>query len=130
MNTVICPYCHKPADLVAGQTLFPFRPDLAGRYFWVCTPCDARVGCHESGTKPMGRLANAQLRLAKTEAHRHFDPIWQELKIMTRSEAYRWLSKELGISRQHCHIGFFNITRCQRTVELCKLLIEQRKALL
>lgn len=106
MSTVICPYCHKPADLVGGQTLFPFRPDLAGKYFWVCTPCDARVGCHGVGTKPMGRLANAQLRLAKTEAHRHFDPIWQELKLMTRSEAYQWLSKELGISRQHCHIGF------------------------
>ena len=69
MSTVICPYCHKPADLVGGQTLFPFRPDLAGKYFWVCTPCDARVGCHGVGTKPMGRLANAQLRLAKTEAH-------------------------------------------------------------
>ena len=124
-----CPYCNKPAELVSGDVIYPHRPDLAGLNFWLCRPCDAYVGCHRpgawteqgisDGTMPLGRLANAELRRAKSQAHAAFDPLWGKGK-MRRSAAYGWLSKQLGIPKQHCHIGMFDAETCAKVVALCK----------
>ena len=29
--TITCPYCQQPAALVAGDVIYPHRPDLAGK---------------------------------------------------------------------------------------------------
>ena len=39
-----CPYCGKDAALVTGDKIYPHRPDLYDRNFWLCTACDAYVG--------------------------------------------------------------------------------------
>lgn len=76
--TVICSYCNKPAELVTGKEIYPHRPDLYPKKFWRCRPCTAYVGCHKpnagygDGTRPLGRLANAELRAAKSAAHAAF----------------------------------------------------------
>ena len=120
---MICPYCGKEAALVTGRKLYPHRPDLAEKRFYECKPCDARVGCHGTSTKPLGRLANAELRREKSAAHRAFDPIWKSRR-MKRGEAYRWLAERLSMAREDCHIGMFDVADCQRVVEAC---IELRK---
>lgn len=120
----ICPYCRNPAKLITGQELYPHRPDLFKIKVWQCAPCDARVGCHRNGdgTRPLGRLANAELRVAKQQAHAAFDPIWKARSetSLTRKEAYAWLSEQLDINFKDCHIGEFDVIQCRKVVAICK----------
>lgn len=116
---VICDYCGEEATLVFGSSVYPHRPDLYALNFWLCEPCGAWVGCHKnSDAKPLGRLANAQLRSAKSGAHAAFDPIWKS-GILTRQQAYGWLSREMSLPREKCHIGMFNLEQCQKVVFIC-----------
>jgi hypothetical protein len=118
MSDLLCPYCSQPAQLVTGAVIYPHRPDLYHKQFWHCAKDDAYVGCHGSTSNPLGRLANAELRSAKKMAHAAFDPLWREGH-MTRSEAYAWLARELGISLEECHIGMFDVETCQRVIAAC-----------
>ena len=117
--TPTCPYCGKPAMFTTGNLHYPHRPDLAGKRFWSCAPCDAYVGCHDGTTKPMGRLANAELRSWKMRAHAAFDPRWKGKGRKERAKAYRELAEQLGIRRDDCHIGLFDVFLCRRVVEVC-----------
>lgn len=114
-----CPYCHHPAKLVTGTALYPHRPDLFEKWFYLCFPCDAHVGCHPGTTNPLGRLANPELRTAKIEAHAAFDPIWRNAG-KKRGEAYAWLARKLGIPKPQCHIGMFDVATCHRVIEICQ----------
>lgn len=123
--TVVCPYCRKNAKLVNGTAIYPHRPDLAQLNFWHCKPCDAYVGCHKptaynkfDATLPLGRLADSQLRKAKSAAHKSFDPIWKEGR-KTRAEAYAWLANQLCIDPSDCHIGMFDVDMCNRVQSAC-----------
>ena len=118
---VICPYCGKPAKLVTGKEIYSHRLDLYSLKFWQCAPCDAYVGCHRShhGTTPLGRLANAELRAAKSAAHRAFDPIWK-YRYMNRSNAYSWLANKLSIPAKDCHIGMFDVADCEKVVKVAQ----------
>jgi len=119
-----CDYCRRDAELVAGAVMYPARPDLARLFFWRCEPCGAHVGCHQAGkgygdgTVPLGRLANAELRAAKSAAHAAFDPLWRSGN-RTRHQAYAWLAEELGIKTHNCHIGMFDVDLCRATVRAC-----------
>ena len=116
----VCPYCGETSRLTTGREVYPGRNrrELHGKYFYVCTPCDARVGCHMNTIIPLGGLADAQLRAARTAAHRAFDTKWQ-CGTMTRTQAYNWLAKQLGTDSKQCHIGMFDVETCQRVVALC-----------
>jgi hypothetical protein len=121
--TVYCDYCKQPAVLVTGSDIYPHRKDLHYGMYWQCKKCSAYVGVHRnSNNKPLGRLANAELREAKQEAHKAFDPIWKEGQL-TRSQAYRWLYYQLrdqyNIKKKNCHIGTFDVEACTRTVAIC-----------
>ncbi|HHL5329824.1 TPA: zinc-finger-containing protein [Klebsiella quasipneumoniae] len=119
MRKVECPYCLKLADLVTGERIYPHRADLHSLQFYLCSDCNAYVGCHKgSNGAPLGRLANTELRAAKNKAHFFFDRIWK-LRHKSRSAAYQWLSKELGIPARDCHIGMFDIVLCNRTAAIC-----------
>lgn len=121
---VDCHYCGQPARLVDGHWVYPHRPDLKSKVFWMCDPCDAWVGCHKAkkdggrgnGTLPLGRLANTRLRKLKQEAHRVFDPLWKNGPFRNRTSAYRWLSRQLDISYADCHIGLFDDVTCERVI--------------
>lgn len=113
-----CHYCQEPAALVDGLAIYPHRPDLAELRFWQCVPCKAYVGCHKGTTTPLGRLANADLRKAKTATHSAFDPLWKGGG-MTRGEAYKWLQGAMNLTEEQCHIGEFNIGQCDQARWLC-----------
>ena len=115
MIKVLCDYCGKPAELVTGKQVYPYRVDLHSLVFFRCVPCDARVGTHKRTKKPLGRLANAELRLAKGRAHAAFDPLWKDGE-MSRHRAYRWLAKQIGIAPDDCHIGMFDLEQCRAVV--------------
>lgn len=121
---VLCPYCITKAVLVAGDVIYPHRPDLHSQNFWYCRDCNAYVGCHKEnpsmgydGTEPLGKLANRELRLARMRAHHAFDPVWKEGK-NTRSFAYLWLADHMDLTVSECHIGMMNIEQCAKVMEL------------
>lgn len=120
----ICDYCETEAKLVTGAIIYPRRKDLHTLFFWFCAPCDAYVGCHKkdkgygNGTVPLGRLANAKLRTAKSKVHKVFDPMWKSGQ-MTRGCAYRWLSGALNIPYEKCHIGMFDVETCEKAYAIC-----------
>lgn len=119
--TITCDYCGRDAVLT------PTREIYNGRDFgwaWRCLPCGAWVGCHKGTKKPLGRLANSELREWKKNAHAAFDPLWQEVG-MSRPGAYSWLASRLGIESSQCHIGMFNVETCKQVVTLCnQVMIE------
>lgn len=124
MKRFLCPYCSKQPVLVTGDVVYKKRPDLKHLSFWLCAPCDAYVGCHKAGlgfgdgTRPLGTLANAELRAARNKAHAAFDPIWQSGS-MGRRKAYGWLAQALGISVKRTHIAEFDLATCEQVVKLC-----------
>jgi hypothetical protein len=115
---VYCEYCEGQAELVSGEEIYPHRPDLKTKKFYRCVPCKAYVGCHPGTLTPLGRLANADLRKAKMQAHAAFDQFWKSGQ-MTRSKAYGWLASWLGIPKYKCHIGMFDVEMCHRVVRAC-----------
>lgn len=114
-----CNYCNKKAVRVGGDVIYPHRPDLAQKQFYQCAPCSAYVGCHPSTIKPLGRLANAELRRAKQDAHAAFDPLWKG-GAMKRTAAYKWLAESLGLPSKEAHVGMFDVATCNAVVAAVK----------
>ena len=125
MTAPICPYCNKPSRLVNGLLLYG-RRDLEKKFFYECAPCRAHVGCHPGSKNPLGRLADKALRDAKQETHAAFDPLWLRAcaeglsRKKARDAAYKWLTLALGIAREDCHIGMFDLELCRRATALCR----------
>jgi hypothetical protein len=124
MSDVFCPYCEAPAVLTTGKEIYPHRQDLWTKSFYLCQPCRAWVGCHEGTTRPLGRLANEALRRAKIRAHAAFDPLWRS-GLIKRKQAYALLAAALNIDRKRCHIGYFTLTMCERTIEIAVQLKQE-----
>ena len=120
-KVILCDYCQQPAKRAYGDKIYPHRPDLKDKRFWLCEPCRAYVGCHPNGM-PFGRLANSELRLAKRKVHDLFDPIWKSGKV-SRSEAYGQLAKLMGIPKFKCHIGMFSLDECRKAEEVLKAIM-------
>lgn len=137
MREVICPYCGKPAEYVSSTEIYGGR-DYGMAY--LCRADKAYVGVHKGTDRPLGRLANKELRQWKQKAHAAFDPLWEAKfkkrhgggegksgrpggphykKAYARNSAYKWLANELEIPRPDCHIGMFDVEQCKRVVELC-----------
>ena len=122
MMIIKCNYCKKNAVLVTGDVIYPNRKDLYNLNFWLCTSCNAYVGCRKGSTKPLGSLADATLRIARANTHKVFDPVWKNNKSVSRTQAYAWLAKCLNLTTNECHIALFNEELCEKTIKLCKNL--------
>lgn len=124
----VCSYCTQPAQfLPSSESVYN------GRDFgplWICRRCEAWVGCHPGTREPLGRLADKTLRRAKQAVHAVLDHLWLDLtaaypdltkpsskiRAIARDRAYLWLAKQLGISSDECHVGMFDLARCQEAV--------------
>ncbi|MEM6363320.1 MAG: viroplasmin family protein [Planctomycetota bacterium] len=113
---VMCGMCDIQSEVVDGSAIYPNRPEFHRKWFYQCPRCKARVGCHPDG-RSLGTLAGSELRRARIRAHEAFDSLWKDGH-MSRTKAYAWLAKNLGISRRECHIGQFDETQCESVVEL------------
>lgn len=111
---VRCPYCGNAA--AKGSSPWGTK--------YECVPCDARVGCHTGTDKPLGTLANAELRAARMLAHGAFDVLWKELG-MKRVKAYAWLGRQLGVNKHRCHIAMFTVEECREVVRVCNARVHQ-----
>lgn len=115
----ICPYCGQESRPAGGDEIYPHRPDLHHKQFFLCAPCDAYVGTHERSGKPLGRLANAELRYLKSAAHRAFDPLWKGGRFGSRRKAYAWLAEQMELPPTEAHIGMFNEDQCREVIRRC-----------
>lgn len=126
VRLVVCDYCSNNAKLVGGEYIYPHRPDLYHLRFWVCAPCDAYVGTHvNSNAKPFGRLANEELRKAKSSVHSVFDPIWKQWikehnvsKALARNKGYELLALAMDMHPSKCHIGMFDLADCAQALSI------------
>lgn len=111
-----CPYCGGKTEWVNSIEIYKVKS--YGMIF-LCNPCLAYVGVHhKTSKKALGRIANKELRQWKMSAHSHFDALWKG-KMGMRNQAYEWLTQAMGIPRDRCHIGMFNVDQCKEVVRIC-----------
>lgn len=123
MNTLInqgkiCPYCQKSTQLVDSAMVYQKSYGL----IYYCEPCYAWVGTHKDSTEALGRLANAELREYKKQAHSAFDVLWkfENDKRKVRSKLYLWLSRKMKMPLDKTHIGMFDVDQCKKVIKLCQ----------
>ena len=71
MRKVYCDYCGRETEYVDSKVIY-------GKSYgkiYLCRNCMAYVGVHKGTDKPLGRLANAELRNWKKAAHAVFDSV-------------------------------------------------------
>ena len=76
---------------------------------------------HAQTLRALAASLSEDIAVARMEAHAAFDPLWQHGS-MTRSAAYRWLSRQMSIPKGDCHMGRFTVDQCRRVVDLCKMM--------
>lgn len=125
----VCPYCNKKTEYIDSIEVYSKSYGM----IYICRPCKAWVGVHKDRNESLGRLANAELREAKKNAHFYFDKLWNA-KIETgikkgkaRGKAYTWLSEELGTKIEETHIGWFDVDMCKKVIELCRPFVDKLK---
>ena len=117
----ICPYCGQETELIDSADVYN---GVSYGWMYICRPCGAYVGCYKGTKKALGRLANAELRKCKHEAHEAFDPIWEN-GLMERQKAYTWLSQQLATERELTHIGMFDVDMCKKVIEISRNYLKQ-----
>jgi len=110
-----CPYCLNQAEWVENKEVYGKNYGKSVM-IWLCRKCDAYVGCHQNTRKPLGTMANKELRTFRKETHKVFDVAWRN-KTITRDKAYGFLKSRFGFD---VHIGEANIELCKKIIELCK----------
>ena len=87
------------AKLVTGAMVYPNTPKVSRDKYWMCNSCKNHVGVHRNANKnklkPLGVIANKELRSIRKTIHDIIDPIWREEK-MKRTHIYAIISNELG----------------------------------
>jgi hypothetical protein len=117
----LCPYCFAKVGLVDSAVVY------SGHSYgplYLCSnwpQCDAYVGCHKGTTKPLGRLANKQLREWKIKAHAALDELWKS-KRYSRHHAYQIASDILGKPFDETHIGMFDVQNCKDLIRALQFI--------
>lgn len=116
--TIYCDYCGHRAELVDDAVIYGRS---YGHTAYLCRNCGAYVGCHGRSDKPLGRLANAQLRRWEMAAHAAFDPLWKRGPFRGRRRAaYAWLAEKMALPVEKTHIGMFDERQCQQVIEIIR----------
>lgn len=116
----ICHYCGLSVR-IAGHSEIYGRNYGDWPWLYVCNGCGAYVGMHPFTDIPLGTLADAATRRARKNCKPAFDALWRNGE-MTRSAAYEWLAAQLGIEKEACHFGWFDIETCERARNICLAL--------
>ena len=116
-----CPYCHANASLRPASTVYGCGRRSQGKYIYLCDrwpASDAYVSAHSRTHRPMGTLANGDLRHKRILAHRALEHL-QKIRHMEKWEVYIWLQSKLGLNDRQAHIGMFSDGMCDEVIRLC-----------
>lgn len=119
-RVIHCPACGRVA--VLRDASYVYGKQSRGGHLYVCSQypeCDCYVTADEETMRPRGTLANGNLRHKRIETHRLFDQIWKQ-KIMSRSNAYKWIQDKFGLRADQAHIGYFSEYMCDALMKECK----------
>lgn len=108
---MICPYCGKEAPWVENKAIYGKNYGISYMGYY-CQPCNVYVGCHNNTRKPLGTMANKELREWRMKAHAAIDPIWKQRKL-PRGVVYNRLKKMFG---REIHVGESDIAICQAII--------------
>lgn len=124
----VCPFCRSSVSLVDSVKVY-YR---SYGFIYLCDAfggsrsdhrfphCDARVSCQPNSNKPLGTLADRELRKWRSLAHRQFDPLWKSGIFKSRNAAYKWLAKAMGLPPALTHVAMFDVRQCQRAIAVVK----------
>lgn len=68
--------------------------------------------------KALKAAPGSPLARSRVAAHDAFDPLWKS-GTMSRRSAYDWLAIQLHLLVSACHMVLFDVTMCQRVVDVC-----------
>lgn len=108
-----CPYCNKIALWCENKEKYGRNYGKSYMCYW-CKPCDAYVGCHNNTKKPLGTMANKELRQWRMKVHEHIDPVWKSGTV-TRNQVYSDISYILGMT---FHTGESDIETCKKVLAI------------
>lgn len=111
-----CPYCGGGASLSDSSIIYGGRSYGAVYLCENYPECDTYVGVHKGTKRPMGTLANAELRKLRKEAHGAMDWWWKHVKL-TKAECYAKLANILHVPLKEAHIGMLNEAECKKVIE-------------
>ena len=112
---IYCDYCGRRTEYVDSSVIYGKSYGM----IYLCRPCRAYVGVHKGSDKPLGRLANAELREWKKRAHDAFDPLWKCGRFRhRRNAAYAWLAEQMGLPKEETHIGMFDVPKCKQVIQI------------
>lgn len=120
---VICGYCGKSALFVDSSVIYGISYGM----IYYCADCKAWVGVHKGTDKPLGSLANEELRKQRKIAHAVLDRMWRDNRKMTRKQTYQWLSHKMGLTTEETHIGLFDMEQCRQVIEICRKNQEDKR---
>lgn len=84
------------------------------------------LGHTKKSMRPMGTMADSNLRNKRIEAHRALDAIWKN-GYMTKHSTYIWLQNRLNLREKDTHIGKFSYYLCEQTIRECTDYIKSRE---
>lgn len=119
-----CVECGGKGRIVSGSVAKPHAPQYRQRLYLMCD-CGAHVACHPGTALSMGRPAGPATRHLRKLAHEALDARWKRpgaspmATSKARQRTYAWLSRELGLRFNDCHIGRFDAETCQKVIDLC-----------
>lgn len=117
-ETLYCPYCKRPGVLRPAAYVYGDNNLDPEKYLYVCSgypSCDSYIGAHKKSMRPMGTMADSNLRNKRIEAHRALDAIWKN-GYMTKHSTYIWLQNRLNLREKDTHIGKFSYYLCEQTI--------------
>lgn len=117
---VNCPHCRQKADFMTSKEYY--GKDYQ-RNVYVCHSCNASIGTHGRSNRPLGTLANKELRQLRKRCHQALDVLWEgskETQMMTRKDAYVWLRKTLNVTKKEAHIGKLDKRQCRIVIREIK----------
>lgn len=103
----------KCSNCGSSKVRYTTNDEIYGRIYgnggcYLCDDCKAYVGVHNTKSKkPLGRMANKELRELKMACHKKFDPLWKNTNFK-RTDCYGYLASKLGLHLRETHFGWFD----------------------
>ena len=113
MENLICPYCGKVSEWVENKEVYGVNYGKS-YMIYLCRDCRAYVGCHENSRRPLGTMANKELRGLRRRAHMNIDH-WYKNGTISRGRLYRILSDIFGFE---VHVGGSDEKMCNKLIGL------------
>ena len=124
-----CPYCGAPAVCRPASAVYGNTLRQKGSYLYLCSrypACDAYVSAHKKDRRPMGTLADGNLRHKRILAHRALENLRRERR-MEKWAVYVWLQGKLKLEPEQAHIGMFPEQMCDQVISLCRESIKANR---